>query len=232
MFFPLSLFGQTLQWSEFPIILETEPLVEQWLDLGDGINIVPVDQVQIELPEGNLNPYEYPETYDHPIDSGTDPNVGTGEITNERLQELIEVLGQGDMADDTFELNQIITILETPVEFNEFEGNETLQSSEANGTAQTAFFPYYESYLNEKKDNLKQMFHYDQFLELSETLPQAKTESLNFHIVDVGDRTFEIDLSTDRLDGLFQIGRIGLTLLIVWGLLWVFFKLNSVLLAT
>ena len=96
----------------------------------------------------------------------------------------------------------------------------------------SVFFPEMESYLEEKKQQIKDIILYDQFENLPNSLPDAEDDSLKFHIIDIGEHTFEIDLGLNEISPLLNLFNLGVTLLIVWGLLWTFFKLNAVILTS
>jgi hypothetical protein len=93
-------------------------------------------------------------------------------------------------------------------------------------------FPLFNGKLNEFKSSFMEVTRYDEIENLANSLPDAPDEEPKWTILTMGDYTFEIDLTGDEVETYVAIGRVGFTLVIVWGLLWGFWRLNAVLLAT
>lgn len=221
------------------VILLEQGDYQNWIDQGTPLVTENPDEVIILLPEPVLGPIQidHPvDPIDIPIDIDTGLGTGTSELTNYKLDEIISAIRAGDQADDTEELEKIISLIEEPVIPNDFDipENFRIQSFETNQSTaeQTVYLPFLSNYIDSTSDELKTIFKVESFDSLADSIPEAKSESLIFHIADVGEHTFEIDLGHEKISVLLQIAKIGLSLVIVWGLLWTFFKLNSVLLAT
>ena len=97
-------------------------------------------------------------------------------------------------------------------------------------------FQLLDSKLEEIQQKVMTATRFNEIQEFAENMPNAPDAEAKWSIIDLSvpgwDYNMEFDLSEERTKILLTIGYIGFTLVISWGLLWTFFKLNAVLLAT
>lgn len=127
----------------------------------------------------------------------------------------------------TSDVNQSLLLNPPTLELTEVEFDPIVKEDQ-----DSQVFPLFEGKLDEFKTNFMEVTRYDEIEDLANTLPNAPNSDPQWSIPLGWEHSLDIDLKDDNFSTYLSIGRIGTTLVICTGLLWGFWKLNAILLAS
>lgn len=182
------------------------------ITVGEDDLVLPVPTEEIQHPVGDI-----------PVDPGTNLGTGTTELTNVRIQELIDAVNSGDQDNDVPTLNQILARLDS---FQDENTDLLQQLVDAND--------------NEDGSNLEDLDFTRDESTLQGQLPEEQLSSLlsgaggtlpNTSMT-LGDHTVNIDIMDPKFETFFLVAKAGLTSIIVIGSFTTTWQLSSLLIAT
>ncbi len=200
---------------------------DQWKDISNLYQYMTDEQKpELLLMNENLTKiYEDNKTIDElvKIQNQNEVSIGLSQTQNEmtkKANELQEI--NNETLDEFFEAFKEFSTIDSDIMDANLTYSEQVRPS--------PLFPKTQAIVDDFIYEVKEAIAYEVIMESDFTVTPKDVD--NFHIVQVAGFTIDLDLDNDKLAGLISIGKIGITLLLSWGILVLFFKLISQMLAS
>tara|TARA_E500000331_G_scaffold316704_1_gene327598 strand:+ start:547 stop:1239 length:693 start_codon:yes stop_codon:yes gene_type:complete len=184
------------------------------ITVGDDDLVLPVPTIEIQHPEGDV---------DIPVDPETNLGTGSTELTNVRIDELIDIVNSGDQDNDVPTLLEILARLDS---FQEENTDLLQQLVDANDPDDSSSLEDLD--VSADQAGLSTKLPEEQISDLLNnaggTLPNTSMQ--------VGNHYFSFDLLDPKFATALLIAKAGLTSLIVVGSFTTTWKLSSILIST